>query len=327
MIAAGDTVLSVRDLSIGFESDIGLTPVVEDVSFDVALGKTLALVGESGCGKSLTALALLNLLPPFGKIIEGSIRLGGRELVGLDEKAMQSIRGNRISMIFQEPMSALNPVFPIGMQVGESLRLHRGFNKKEAAMHAVEMLTSVGIPDAEMRAKSYPHELSGGMRQRVLIAMALACEPDVLIADEPTTALDVTIQAQILDLMHDLQENLHAAILFISHDLGVVSRMADDIAVMYSGRIVEYAPAREILSAPRHPYTQALLETTPRMDASVHHLPSIPGRVPSPSERPTGCHFNPRCTIATPACSEKRPPLIEIADAHRVACLEVSAGE
>ncbi len=327
MIAAGDTVLSVRDLSIGFESDSGLTPVVEEVSFDVALGKTLALVGESGCGKSLTALALLNLLPPFGKIIEGSIRLGGRELIGLDEKAMQSIRGNRISMIFQEPMSALNPVFPIGMQVGESLRLHRGFNKKEAAKHAVEMLTSVGIPDAEARAKSYPHELSGGMRQRVLIAMALACEPDVLIADEPTTALDVTIQAQILDLMHDLQEKLHAAILFISHDLGVVSRMADDIAVMYSGRIVEYGPAREILSAPRHPYTRALLETTPRMEANVHHLPSIPGRVPSPSERPGGCHFNPRCTIATPACSEKRPPLIEIADAHRVACLEVSAGE
>ena len=327
MIAGADTVLSVRGLCIGFENEDGLIQVVEDVSFDVALGKTLALVGESGCGKSLTALALLNLLPPFGKITAGSIRLGGRELVGLDEQGLQSIRGNRISMIFQEPMSALNPVFPIGVQVGESLRLHRGFNKQEAAEHAVEMLASVGIPDAASRAKSFPHELSGGMRQRVLIAMALACEPDVLIADEPTTALDVTIQAQILDLMHDLQEKLHAAIVFISHDLGVVSRMADEIAVMYSGRIVEYAPSREILSAPRHPYTQALLETIPRMDASVHHLPAIPGRVPSPAERPAGCHFNPRCTIATPACSATRPPLIEIGDRHRVACLEVSANE
>ncbi len=322
MIAA-DTVLSVRDLSIGFESDAGFIAVVEDVTFDVARGKTLALVGESGCGKSLTALALLNLLPPFGRITQGSIRLGGRELIGLDEEALQSIRGNRISMIFQEPMSALNPVFPIGVQVGESLRLHRGFNKVEAAEHAVEMLASVGIPDAASRARNYPHELSGGMRQRVLIAMALACEPDVLIADEPTTALDVTIQAQILDLMHELQERLHAAIVFISHDLGVVSRMADDIAVMYSGRIVEYTAARTILSAPCHPYTQALLETTPRMDANVHHLPVISGRVPSPAERPTGCDFNPRCRIATPTCSERRPALIEIADAHRVACHEV----
>ncbi|MEJ2131263.1 MAG: ABC transporter ATP-binding protein, partial [Gammaproteobacteria bacterium] len=196
-----------------------------------------------------------------------------------------------------------------------------------AQEHAVEMLATVGIPDAASRAKSYPHELSGGMRQRVLIAMALACEPDVLIADEPTTALDVTIQAQILDLMHDLQEKLHTAILFISHDLGVVSRMADDIAVMYSGRIVEYAHARRILTAARHPYTRALLATTPRMDASVHHLPAIPGRVPSPAERPEGCHFNPRCTIATAACRETQPPLIEVSEDHRVACLEVGVDE
>ena len=327
MTPASDTVLSVRDLSIGFDSDAGFTTVVQDVSFDVDFGKTLALVGESGCGKSLTALALLNLLPPFGKISKGSIRLGARELIGLDEKALQSIRGNRISMIFQEPMSALNPVFPIGVQVGESLRLHRGFNKEEAAEHSIELLASAGIPDAASRAKSYPHELSGGMRQRVLIATALACEPDVLIADEPTTALDVTIQAQILDLMHELQERLHTAIVFISHDLGVVSRMADDIAVMYSGRIVEYAPARTVLGAPRHPYARALLETTPRMDANVHHLPAIPGRVPSPAERPEGCHFNPRCVMATPTCSAKRPPLIEIADGHRVACHEVHPNE
>ncbi len=321
-----ETILSVSNLSIGFDTDDGLVPVIEDVSFSLQKGRTLALVGESGCGKSITAFALLKLLPPFGRIIAGSIKFRGQELVNLTESEIQTIRGDRISMIFQEPMSALNPVFTVGSQVAESLILHRGMNKKAAWQRAVEMLTAVGIADAAQRAKSYPHQLSCGLRQRVMIAMALSCEPDILIADEPTTALDVTIQAQILDLMHDLQERFGTAILFISHDFGVVSRMADEIAVMYAGKIVETGTAGEILTASKHPYTCALLDTTPRIDVSLTRLPAIGGRVPPPGQRPVGCYFKPRCPKAATHCGEQSPPLVELSATHQLTCHEVASG-
>ncbi|MDK1023503.1 MAG: ABC transporter ATP-binding protein [Gammaproteobacteria bacterium] len=323
MSSVDETILSVSNLSIGFETDEGLIPVIEEVSFDLHTGRTLALVGESGCGKSVTAFALLKLLPPFGRIISGSIKFRGQELVDSTESEIQAIRGDRISMIFQEPMSALNPVFTIGSQVAESLLLHRHLDKKMAWQQAVEMLVAVGIPDAAQRAKNYPHQLSGGMRQRVMIAMALSCEPDILIADEPTTALDVTIQAQILDLMHDLQERFGTAILFISHDFGVVSRMADYIAVMYAGKIIERGDAGEILTGARHPYTCALLATTPRIDASVTRLPAISGRVPAPGQRPAGCYFQPRCPNASDHCGEQRPPPVDLSVTHQLICHEV----
>ena len=319
-------VLEVENLSIGFDNDDGLVTVVENVTFTVERGKSLALVGESGCGKSLTALALLQLLPPFGKILEGSVRLHGRELVGLSDNQMQKIRGGDISMIFQEPMSALNPVFSIGKQIAEALVLHQRIDGKEAYAQAIGMLEAVGIPDAPSRADSYPHQLSGGMRQRVMIAMALACEPDVLIADEPTTALDVTIQAQILDLIHDLQEKFHTAILFISHDFGVVSRMADDIAVMYAGRIIEHGTATDVLLESRHPYTGALLSTTPRIDVTVDRLPAIPGRVPQPTDRSAGCYFTPRCPKAMDVCGIEQPQDTHLGDRHYAACHELTHG-
>ena len=316
--------LEVSDLSIGFENDDGLVRVIEDINFSLQRGKTLSLVGESGCGKSLTALGLLQLLPPFGKILSGSVKLHGRELMGLSDREMQDVRGGDISMIFQEPMSALNPVFKIGKQIAEALILHRNMEKAEALERATDLLEAVGIPDPASRADNYPHQLSGGMRQRVMIAMALACEPEVLIADEPTTALDVTIQAQILDLVHDLQEKLHTAILFISHDFGVVSRMADEIAVMYAGRIIEHGTSSTILLEPQHPYTQALLQTTPRMDRSLARLPAIAGRVPSPTNRPSGCCFRPRCDKAMDICQAERPQDIRISPGHFAACHEIA---
>ncbi len=321
--------LSVKDLSIGFDTDDGLIKVVEEISFDIHRGQTLALVGESGCGKSITAFSILNLLPPFGKILSGSIQLLGTELTTMDDKAMQSIRGNRISMIFQEPMSALNPVFTIGAQVAESLILHRALSPEKAHTQTIELLDKVGIPDPESRARSYPHQLSGGMRQRVMIAMALACEPELLIADEPTTALDVTIQAQILDLMHALQENFGTAIMFISHDLAVVSRMADQISVMYAGRIIEQSASEGVLESASHPYTQALLDTTPRLDTLLARLPAIPGRVPAPDERDEGCSFRARCAKALERCESQRPPNRLIAtsgpEQHMAACHAVQA--
>jgi oligopeptide/dipeptide ABC transporter ATP-binding protein len=324
MSAGQPPLLSVQELCIGFDTDDGLVTVVEDVSFELERGSTLALVGESGCGKSLTALALLQLLPPFGRILSGTIKFRGEDLATCEEPRMQALRGNRISMIFQEPMTALNPVFTAGSQVAESLILHRGMSRHEAWEKSVEMLQAVGIPDARSRADSYPHQLSGGMRQRVMIAMALACEPDILIADEPTTALDVTIQAQILDLMHDLQEQVSAAILFISHDFGVVSRMADSIAAMYAGRIIEVGTATEVLRDARHPYTQALLQTTPRIDETVERLPAIEGRVPPPGQRPTGCCFKPRCDLARDICGRQRPDPVLLSSSHAAACHELS---
>ena len=312
--------LEVSGLTIGFENDDGLVQVVEDISFSLERGKTLSLVGESGCGKSLTAFAILQLLPPFGKILSGSVKLHGQELVGLSDREMQNVRGRDISMIFQEPMSALNPVFKIGSQIAEALILHRNMDKAEALGQSIDLLEAVGIPDPGSRADSYPHQLSGGMRQRVMIAMALACEPDILIADEPTTALDVTIQAQILDLMHDLQEKFQTAILFISHDFGVVSRMADEIAVMYAGRIIEQGTSTGILLEAQHPYTRALLQTTPRIDKSLDRLPAITGRVPSPTNRPSGCCFRPRCPEAMEICQTQRPPDIRLGPDHFAAC-------
>jgi oligopeptide/dipeptide ABC transporter ATP-binding protein len=319
-----EVILSVRNLVIGFDTDDGPVTIVDDISFDLHRGRTLALVGESGCGKSITAFAILKLLPPFGKILSGSIRFLDRELVNLTEKEIQAIRGDRISMIFQEPMSALNPVFKVGTQVAESMILHRNMKKKAAMEAAVEMLTAVGLPDARQLADGYPHQLSGGMRQRVMIAMALCCEPDILIADEPTTALDVTIQAQILDLIDDLQDKFGTAILFISHDFGVVSRMADEIAVMYAGKLAEQGSAIDILTNAKHPYTCALLETTPRLGVQLDRLPSIRGRVPAPSERKTGCYFQPRCKLATENCTKLPPPLVSLSTEHQLFCHEVT---
>ncbi len=318
-MATKDPVLDVSGLSIGFDTDDGLVCVVEDVEFQLERGKTLALVGESGCGKSLTALAILQLLPPFGKILSGSIKLHGKELVGLDDGEMQRVRGSDISMIFQEPMTALNPVFSVGRQIAEALVLHKQLDADVALRRAIELLEAVGIPDPESRSNNYPHQLSGGMRQRVMIAMALAC-------DEPTTALDVTIQAQILDLMHDLQEKLDTAMLFISHDFGVVSRMADEIAVMYAGRIIEHGESAEVLLAAQHPYTIALLQTTPRMERSLNRLPAIAGRVPPPTARPAGCYFRPRCAKAVDRCKTERPADRQLSRTHFAACHEVANG-
>jgi peptide/nickel transport system ATP-binding protein len=323
---AGIPALAVENLGIGFDTDDGLVRVVEDVDFTLDKGETLSLVGESGCGKSLTALAILQLLPPFGRILSGSIRLHGRELLTLGDEEMQKIRGRDVSMIFQEPMSALNPVFSIGDQIAEAIILHKGMHNADAEKKAIEMLEAVGITDAASRADSYPHQLSGGMRQRVMIAMALACEPDILIADEPTTALDVTIQAQILDLMHDLQREFGTAILFISHDFGIVSRMADSIAVMYAGRIIEHGSSADVLLDPRHPYTQALLRTSPRIDASIDRLPAIPGRVPPPTDRPSGCYFRTRCARVMSVCSIERPGDTQVSPSHSAACHGISHG-
>jgi oligopeptide/dipeptide ABC transporter ATP-binding protein len=319
--------LSARALSVGFESDghgSAVTPVLESVSFDIARGRTLALVGESGCGKSVTAFALMGLLPPQARVSGDGVDFEGRDLLTLPPDDLAALRGDRLAMIFQEPMSALNPVFTVGWQIVEALRLHRDLDASAARDAAEAALAAVGIPDPAARLSDYPHQLSGGMRQRVMIAMAIACEPDLLIADEPTTALDVTIQAQIVDLLLELQGRLDSAMLFISHDFGVVSHVADDVAVMYAGRIVEQGSAAAVIEDARHPYTRALLATTPRIDTLVETLPAIPGRVPAPEERTGGCGFAPRCTLVTDRCRAERPVLRPAgADDHRVACHEV----
>ena len=322
-----DTLLCVQGLDVGFDTPHDNAPhvgVIEDLSFNLDRNRTLALVGESGCGKSLTALAILGLLPPFARVTAGQIGFDGADLTHLNDAQMTRLRGNRISMIFQEPMSALNPVFSVGWQIAESLRLHRQLSAAEARELAIEALDSVGIPDPTSRVADYPHQLSGGMRQRVMIAMALACDPDILIADEPTTALDVTIQAQIIDLILDLQDRLGTSILFISHDFGVVSHVADEIAVMYAGRVVEHGSAADVIDGAQHPYTQALLQTTPRIEHSLGVLPAIAGRVPGPGERGPGCAFQPRCTVASATCSAMRPNYNLIATGHGAACHEIT---
>ena len=317
--------LEVRDLNTCFDTRDGVVRAVDGVSFGLARGEMLGMVGESGCGKSITALSVMGLIPvPPGRIAGGSIRLNGRELVGLKEREMRGIRGNEISMIFQEPMTSLNPVMRIGRQIAEPLMLHQGLTRGEARERAIRMLDRVHIPEARRRIDDYPHQLSGGMRQRVMIAIALACRPAVLIADEPTTALDVTIQAQILRLMAELQRELGTAVLLITHDLGVIAESVRRVVVMYAGRKVEEAPVDALFRRPRHPYTIGLLGSVPRVDRAVdagnQRLAEIPGMVPSPIETIVGCRFAPRCALASEQCRSADPPLEEASPGHYAAC-------
>ncbi|WP_028586145.1 ABC transporter ATP-binding protein [Desulfocurvus vexinensis] len=303
--------LSIRDLETTFFTDQGAARAVDGVSLDVDRGQTVAVVGESGCGKTMLALSVLRLVPaPAGRITGGQVFFDGTDLLALPEAAMRSIRGNRISMIFQEPMTSLNPVFRVGEQIAEAVRLHRGATAREAHEAAVEMLRLVGIPGPDERARAYPHELSGGMRQRVVIAMALACDPELVLADEPTTALDVTIQAQILDLMMDLKERNDSAVLLITHDLGIVAQTCSRVAVMYAGQVVEQSPVPELFRDPLHPYTRGLLRSLPRPGARRRELEPIPGVVPGLRALPRGCRFHPRCPQAMPRCREERPPML-----------------
>jgi len=315
--------LEVRDLCTVFSGDAGDVSVVNGISFDVEAGRTLAIVGESGCGKSVTSLSIMGLLPrPHGRIARGSIKFDGRELVGANEQTLQDLRGNGMAMIFQEPMTSLNPSFTVGEQIIEGLLRHRKINRVRAREIAVEMLKKVRIPSPEQRMDEYPHKLSGGMRQRVMIAMGMACEPKLLIADEPTTALDATIQAQILELMRTLQQETGTAIVLITHDLGVVAEVADDVVVMYAGRIVEQGPVKEIFSTPQHPYTVGLLGAIPRMDIEKNRLISIEGQVPNPAQLLSGCSFAQRCPFADADCFEAVPTLVEVGVSHQSACFK-----
>ena len=316
--------LRVEHLSIAFKTDKGSLRAVDDISYSIAPGKTLGLVGESGCGKSTTALALMGLLPSVAQV-SGQAHFLHTDLFTQSEKAWQSVRGNRMAMIFQEPMTALNPVIPIGEQISETLLLHQGLSGKAALERAIEMLDEVGIASARTRAAAYPHQLSGGMRQRAMIAMALACRPSLLIADEPTTALDVTIQAQILELMLELQDRIGMAIQFISHNLGVVSELADDIIVMYAGRIAERAPAASLFAAPRHPYSVGLINTLPNLQHRQSRLPVIPGGMPNLAVPSPGCRFADRCPRVVAQCREQVPPLVTVAPGHDVACCRADA--
>jgi peptide/nickel transport system ATP-binding protein len=326
--APNDAVLSVEGLRTYFFTRNGVVKAVEEVSFDIGAGETLAIVGESGCGKSMTALSLMRLIPePPGKIISGSVKLDGRDLMTLSEDEMRAVRGNDISMIFQEPMTSLNPVMTIGTQISEALILHQGLSKAEALARSIEMLDLVKIPEPEQRAKDYPHQLSGGMRQRAMIAMALACNPKVLIADEPTTALDVTIQAQILDLIVALQKEVGAAVILITHDLGVVAETAHRVIVMYAGRKVEETDVKTLFREPLHPYTRGLLASVPRLeimtgrdDEIPERLTEIDGIVPALYELPPGCAFAPRCPMAIDKCRVEAPAYEQIRANHWVAC-------
>lgn len=313
-------ILVVEDLTTHFFTDKGVVKAVDGNSFVLKEGQTLGVVGESGCGKSITAMSILNLIEKPGKIVKGSIKFDGEELVGIDEKKLRTYRGNEISMIFQEPMTSLNPVFRIGDQIGESLKLHQKMKKHEAHEKAIDLLKLVGIPRAEKVVRDYPHQLSGGMRQRAMIAMALACNPKILIADEPTTALDVTIQAQILSLMNDLQKKTNTAIMLITHDLGVVAQMAHHVLVMYAGKIVESASAIDIFKNPKHPYTIGLLESIPNLEEDKARLNSIEGVVPNPFELPKGCYFEPRCKFAMERCKTEQPGTYTVGENHTAAC-------
>ncbi|WP_425069386.1 ABC transporter ATP-binding protein [Reyranella sp.] len=322
------SLLEVSDLGTWFYTRQGIVKAVDGVDFEVAAGETLAIVGESGCGKSMTALSLMRLIPePPGRIVSGSIKLAGRDLLKISEEEMRDVRGNEISMIFQEPMTSLNPVMTIGKQISEALILHRDMDRKQAMKRAIEMLELVRIPEPTQRAKEYPHQLSGGMRQRAMIAMALACNPKVLIADEPTTALDVTIQAQILELIVELQREFSAAVLLITHDLGVVAETAHRVIVMYAGRKVEEATVGELFARPLHPYTVGLMNSIPRLDLmrgqtdrSNERLQEIPGIVPPLFDLPPGCAFAPRCSRADQKCRSERPAYEEKQPGHWAAC-------
>ena len=327
MVNEQETVLEVRDLELWFNGDYGAVKILNKVSFDIHKGETLGIVGESGCCKSMTSLCIMQLLNSPPAVINGSIKLRGRELLALSDKQMQAIRGNKISMIFQEPMTSLNPVFTIGDQLCETFMLHQGMNKQQAEGKALGLLEMVKIPEPAQRMKEYPHQLSGGMRQRVMIAMALACLPELLIADEPTTALDVTIQAQVLDLMRNLQKKMGTAIAFITHDLGVVSEMCSRVIVLYCGEVMEEANVDDIFEDPKHPYTEGLMATLPKFD-QPGHLATIPGTVPPSGKYPKGCVFAPRCKYATEQCRDCKPPLVELDGNHKVRCFRyVEGGE
>ena len=320
------SLLQVKDLKTYFYTDSGVAKAVDGVTFSLDKGKTLGIVGESGCGKSVTSLSIMRLVDPAtGRNEGGSIVFDGQDLLTLPEKEMRKLRGNRISMIFQEPMTSLNPVFTIGDQISESLKLHKGLDKKAARDRAIELLELVGIPEAGKRVDEYPHQLSGGMRQRVMIAMALSGDPELLIADEPTTALDVTIQAQILQLLKDLQEKLHMSIIIITHDLGVIAEMADEVAVMYAGDIVEKAPTRALFDDPKHPYTIGLMNSIPDINDHVSRLRTLEGLVPSLYDMPSGCRFAPRCQFCCPECEAHRINLTTLPDGRQVRCRRFEA--
>ncbi len=313
--------LRVTELRTYFHTDEGTAKAVDGVSLDIPKGKTLGLVGESGCGKSVTALSIMRLVPsPPGKIEGGSVYLGDTDVLKLSEPQMRKIRGNDISMVFQEPMTSLNPVFTVGNQIMEVLRLHRRLSRRESREKTVELLRQVKMSLPEQRVDEYPHQLSGGMKQRVMIAMALACNPVLLIADEPTTALDVTIQAQLLELLNELQEGLNMSILLITHDLGVIAETADAVAVMYAGKIVEYTTAEELFASPKHPYTVGLFGSLPRIGSRKSKLAVIPGTVPNPLTFPAGCRFHPRCPRVMGVCREQEPLLEEVDAGHQAAC-------
>jgi peptide/nickel transport system ATP-binding protein len=320
MLAGAAPILTVRGLKTYFFTESGIVQAVDDVDLDLRRGETLGIVGESGSGKSVTSLSIMRLISVPGRIVAGEISFDGQDMIALDDEAMRHIRGNRISMIFQQPTTCLNPVFKVGDQIKESLQIHQGLDGEEAQHRCIELLGMVGLPDPARRANQYPHELSGGQAQRVMIAMALACSPELLIADEPTTALDVTIQAQILDLMRALREKIDTSIILITHDMGVVAEMADNVAVMYAGQIVEYSDVNTIFAAPKHPYTQGLLASMPTLGRVVHELTVIPGTVPSLIEPPQGCRFAERCTHRFDKC-DQMPPLFQLEDGrHQVRC-------
>jgi oligopeptide/dipeptide ABC transporter ATP-binding protein len=321
MSGPASALLEVRDLAVEFATEAGRVRVVEGVGFRVEAGRTLAIVGESGCGKTATALALMGLLPK-GARAAGEVRFEGRDLLSLAPRALAELRGDRLAMIFQEPMTSLNPALDLGTQIGEVLVRHRRLGWKRARREAVELLRQVGIPAPERRVADYPHRLSGGMRQRAMIAMALACGPSLLIADEPTTALDVTVEAGILDLIRRLRDERGMALILITHDLGVVADIADEVAVMYAGRIVETAPAARLFALPQHPYTIGLLGAAPRLDAPARHLAVIEGMVPNPRALPEGCRFRPRCPFAAAEC-HRPPPLMATGPGHHAACWRV----
>ena len=325
-----DILLKVIDLRTYFKTAEGVIRAVEGINFQVKRGKVLGLVGESGCGKSVTALSIMGLIPRTSlELFSGQVLYKDINLLGLTDREMQKIRGRRISMIFQDPSTSLNPVFTIGEQIAEVLRLHLKMGRREARERTIDLLRMVGIPSPEKRYAEYPHQLSGGMRQRVMIGMAISCDPDLILADEPTTALDVTLQAQILGLLHDLRERLGMSMVLISHDLGVIAQLADEVAVMYSGRIVEYTSTRELLSKPLHPYTQGLLNSLPRFtrsDERARRLTAIPGTVPHLLSQPSGCKFHPRCELVEEMCRRDEPPLEEKTVHHGVRCWRVEKG-
>lgn len=312
--------LSVNRLKTHFATPEGVIRAVDDVTFSVDRGRVLGLVGESGCGKSVTALSLMRLIQPPGRIISGEIFFDGQDLLKLDSENIRRLRGDRMAMVFQDPMTSLNPVFTTGNQISEILRVHKGLKRSEAMSKAQSLLQRVGIPDPSRRVREYPHQLSGGMKQRVMIAMAISCDPSLIIADEPTTALDVTIQAQILRLLRELIETSKTALILISHDLGVIAEMADEVAIMYAGKIVEYANTTEIFAGPLHPYTIGLLQSIPRGEEKKKRLQTIEGSVPRLSDLPEGCMFNPRCKYVVERCRREEPGLVDTGGGHLVRC-------